>query len=206
MNICTYIYIYIRAKKLKKQIPKDFKQILKDTNNILELNGNKIIFSFFESRFAHKLNASASIPFCLIFSMEWAARYVLFRDNETENAFLITVGHELTHKDNEFKPKGNKRDKNFIKRVNEVHADFGAVQKMVHSSRKKLLSGIEYKKGLCKADIEDAAHPSWAKRKYYAENFNFDQKLVKQIAKDMNYENQYIIEKISVYYKEIMLR
>ena len=48
-------------------------------------------------------NASATIPGIIFINAEWAARIVLFPDNEDmHNAFRLTMGHEFTHQENDY--------------------------------------------------------------------------------------------------------
>lgn len=121
---------------------------------------------------------------------EWAARVVLKRDDEyVRNAFRFTLGHELAHKDRRYRtlPIPCKFFE-FIAQVNEVYADFGAAIKVADGSRAALLSSIEYKrdnKSKTLSNIkQDNFHPSWERRKYYVENFDFGKRLIEEIAKD----------------------
>lgn len=92
------------------------------------------------------------LPHYILCSTRWALRLVFHQDEKTFNAFRITIGHELTHKEGDF------------------------------------------------------MHPSWERREYYAEHFNFDEELIRQIAIDVGCSNEKLIKRISEYYKKIILR
>ena len=77
---------------------------------------------------------------------------------------------------------------------------------MAACSRQKLLDSTRYKKALKKKDKGDFAHPSWERREYYVTNFNFDEKLIRQIARDVGCLNERLIEKITQFYKPIVLK
>lgn len=179
-------------------MPKNKKQILNQYRNI---NGNCILFSWLFNHDTKTLNASALFYKLILISPEWAVRLVLFDDEETKNAFKITLGHELTHKDGDyFKLLSFGKNKRFVNYTNEVHADFGAAEKMVNSDRKKLIASMNYKLSLKANNKNTNDHPSWNTRKYYAENYNFNKKLIERIAKDVGCNNKDLIEKVCEYY------
>ena len=60
--------------------------------------------------------------------------------------------------------------------------------------------------GLKKKDEEGFIHPSWDKREYYIEHFDFDEKLIRQIAADVGCSNSKLIQKVCNYYKRIVLK
>lgn len=64
---------------------------------------------------------------------------------------------------------------------------------------------LKYKRDYQKGDIEDFIHPSWARRKYYVKHFDFDTKLIQQIAKDVGCKNHKLINKVCKFYKPIQL-
>lgn len=198
--------IFQVAKDLNKQVPNNYQQILgKIQENCI--SEEKIIFSWLYGSGSMTLNANATIPHCVICTAGWAVRLVFYQDEKTFNAFRITLGHELTHKEGDFFSFCYKRrDYKLMYQSREVHADFGAAEKMTNCSRKKLLDSIRYKKALKETDKGDFFHPSWERREYYAEHFNFDEELIRQIAIDVGCSNEKLIKKISEYYKKIILR
>ena len=144
-----------------------------------------IKFSTFPSLNNGSLGANAGFSH-IIFSLEWAAYLVLKNDKTVWNAFLCSIGHELTHRDgndiNSFLHPINIR---FIAWANEVHADFESENKMLGQSRSRLIAAMKFKYSQKEQDQDSCSHPSWKRRIHYAENFEtFDEKLIRQIAKD----------------------
>lgn len=140
---------------------------------------------------------------------EWAARLVLYNDDPSvTNAFMITIGHEATHKENDYTllKSLKKVNKKFINWIDEVHADFGAADKVADSSRNKLIASIDYKINDCKNSYKDySSHPSWQRRRYYAENFDFNEQLIRQVAEDTGCKDEKLIQKVCGYYDDINL-
>lgn len=138
---------------------------------------------------------------------EWAVQIILHGDDENvRNAFRFTLGHELTHKERRC-PTLPIRCKlfEFIGQVNELYADFGAAQKVAGGSREALLKSIDYKKEnkskLKTQDTQDRLHPSWQKRRDYAEHFDFDENLIHKIAKDNKCSGKRIETTVINFYK-----
>lgn len=171
------------------------------------MNKIKFKFSILQDGFSSLLGSSVTIFGGINCSPEWAARLVLFNDEATQNAFAMTIGHELTHLEGEFCKKGlHGEDKKFQSWLDEVHADFGSAEKMVDCDRNKLMESIEYKLNLKKKDKDANSHPSWRRRKYYAEHYDFDKKLIKKIANDVGCKNEGLIgEAIKFYGKDNIL-
>lgn len=198
-------YVKKRAIELNMSFPSNWESIMYEYKKIEKDIKKYILFTDYGYN-PKTLNGGSMIPYVINLTKEWAVRIVLFNSEDTKNAFFITIGHELTHKDKEFsRLRFGKRNRQFIARVNEVHADFGAAQKMVNNNRQKLLDSIEYKRLLKKVDNEDFSHPSWARRKYYVENFDFNRELINKIAEDIGYTNQDLIDKVCNHYQEIKL-
>lgn len=210
ISLLVYKRIKDRSKSDKINIPENYKNILQKYKNIKEKNDCFIFFSWASDTGSEILNASGTIPKLMIFNAEWASNVVLNDNIDTMNAFKITIGHELTHKDGDFcKLIYFGPDKNFISWINEVHADFGAAQKIFNSDRTTLIKSCQYKYDYKikhnKKDIDTISHPSWTRRKHYVEHFDFDNELIQQIAKDVNCTNQKLIKDISEFYDEIIL-
>ena len=97
--------------------------------------------------------------------------------------------------------------------LNEVHADFGAAEKMVNGCKQKLLDSINYKSEINESIINSSklnkneknrklgSHPSWSQRKKYVERGTFDDELIKEIAKTTGCYNTELIKKVREYYK-----
>lgn len=200
------MYIFYRAKKLKKEVPKNYKEILEQRTNLPQLNKNKFKFSFWQGALSSLPSASVTIFGGIMCSPEWAARLVLFNDEATINAFTMTIGHELTHKGKELNKKClSKNDKRFKSWVTEVHADFGGAEKMVDCDRHKLVESMRYKLKQKRKDKYHESHPSWALRKCYAEYCDFNEKLIRRIAEDTCCHNEDLIDEAINFYDDILL-
>lgn len=205
MGILVYLHLKNRARKLKKKIPKNYKERLKEI--VAEANSPvKICFSWAKDGGSHVLNATACKKM-LLFNAEWATRLILFDTTETRNSFRLTVGHELTHLDGDIKIRHcKKNDKKFLAWIHEVHADFGGAQKMCKNKRELAVAGIEYKQKLKKSDKDRYSHPSWEKRLYYIRHYDFSKELLEVLANDTGCNNRELIQKVYDYYGSIMLK
>lgn len=202
-------HVLIRAFATKKKFPKKINQFVNNYKNEKLPKEYKIIFTLWKDGFSLLLNAKAVPPNYILVSPEWATKLLLYNNEATQNAFLITLGHEITHNEGDF-PDINyqKNDKRFINWVNEVHADFGGAEKMGSSNRNKLIASIVYKRSFKKKkkwNKDYSTHPSWNKREEYVTNYNFDEILIKKIATEAGCMNQTLIDKVIDYYKPIIL-
>lgn len=213
-------YVIKRSKKLNKSIPADINRKIYEFENMFAPD-IWIRVSYMKDGFTSLLNGKAVNPNGVLLTPEWAARLLLFNDDDTINAFLVTVGHEMTHNEGDFSTRGfYSENKKFINWVNEVHADFGAAQRMVNSNKTKLLESIDYKINLKKPKknillillekfvllfINESTHPSWKQRRAYAETGAFNRKLIDTIATDTGCTNIGLIEDIANFYKDIVL-
>lgn len=199
---------YIK-KKVKNEI--NFENVLKKYGNIASANSIVIVFTKCSLVFQNPnlLNANGLIKNVILVSPEWAYQLVTNNTLETETAFLTTIGHELTHQDQELFSlrflRYGVRAIEFLAKVNEVRCDFGGGQKMLDANREKLLQTIMFKKNLTKKDKGNFFHPTWSRRFEYVKDYNFNEVLIRRIAKDMNYNNEKIIKKVCDYYKDITL-
>lgn len=193
ISILTKFHVYRLAGKAGIKINFDIEKTLEDKVRTVTLpSGNKIVFSWLFDGGRSVVNACALIPGYIIVNSEWAARLVLFHDEDTLNAFQATIGHELTHKENDFVfIEYWTKDKKFVNWVNEVHADFGAVGKSLGNSRNRAVSAAEYKrKYKGKKDRDTSSHPSWSRRKAYLTSYDFNYELLDKIAKDVGCTNK----------------
>lgn len=146
------------------------------------------------------------------------------------NALKSSVGHELGHK-NDYMPKSKiKRfllncaellDGLFFKYVPyvskefkfylwiwEVHADFYGCFIALNGSRTNQLMSIDFKISkksgtICK---DSYTHPSWEKRLKYIKFYNFDRRLILQVARDAGFSlNECLLENIILHYGTIVL-
>jgi len=195
-------YIAIRYRKASS---KQLKELSAYYNSLPQVGNNKIVFSFL-TIWPTILGANATIKGIIIFSAEWAAQLILFNNEETSNAFIITLGHELAHQDGDFPLSSyNHKEKHFIHWITEVHHDFSAAERMTQCSRKKLLASILYKINAKPNNEDEHTHPSWKTRKEYVLNYNFDIRLINQIAMDTGCTNTILVEKVCSHYKPIYL-
>lgn len=216
---------HIQSRSSKDNVPaKIFDDWLNKQENISLPNNVVLRFTTLKDGFSSLLSASAHLPYYIIASPEWAARLFLFDSEATRNAFTITIGHEITHIDGDFpNTKLTRNDKKFVNWVNEVHADFGAAEKMVEYNRQKLIGSMQYKmdakkKPKCKLlnnfikkvlnllHSDEYTHPTWETRLEYATNYNFDKELINEIAKNTDCTNENLIKKVCEYYEPIVLK
>ena len=214
---------HIQSKSLRNNIDaKAFYDWLDKQENISLPNNVLFRFTTLKDGFSSLLSASAHQPNYIIASPEWASRLFLFDSEATRNAFSITLGHETTHTEGDFSTKGfHGKNKKFINWVNEVHADFGAAQKMVNSNKEKLLESIDYKINTKKPKknillilleklvlhfINESTHPSWKQRRAYAETGAFNRKLIEKIASHIGCVDKNLIIDVVNHYKEIVLK
>ena len=196
-----------QAKELHKKVPDDYDIILKKALEHDYLKSHKIIFSWFPNHGSRFPTANTSLCNTIRVNAEYAARLVLFNDEATWNSYYLSVGHELTH--SFFDPwiiNHHGKNKKFVSWVRELHADYGAAQKMSNSNREKLIQGLKYKAKLKTIDEDSKSHPSWKRRIQYVSVFDFDDTLIKQVAKDVGCQNKKIIKKQCESYTYIYLK
>ena len=188
------------------ELPINYESILNNYKRLSVLHGNKLMFSYLYDNGSNTINANSLIYKLILVNAEWAARLILFNDESTKNAFLFTLGHELTHKEKDFFcfPL-TKCDFKFILWTSEVHADFGAAQKISDSRLQDLLDSIAYKSALNDKSSKTLMPPSWKQRKQYAETGIFNQKLIEKIASETNCTNVGLIKRVCDFYKPIEL-
>lgn len=202
---------YLITRHINRKVQKDIEITdsiyvqLDMLENISLPNDTIIRFTTMKDGFTSLLNAKAVQPNHILVSPEWAAKLLLSKNEAIRNAFSITLGHEIMHNEGDFSCKHiYSKNKKFVNWVNEVHADFGAAQKMVNSNKQKLIDAIIYKrafKNKKKWDKPYDTHPSWNQRKQYATNFDFDDILIDQIAKDTGCENEDLKDKVKSFYR-----
>ena len=195
-----------RSKDWNIPIPSNYRTNLNQYTHLNILNGNRLVYSWAYDSGSKVINATALLHKIILVNAEWAARLALIEDQDTKDAFMITIGHELTHKEKDFFSFRYILSYKFISWVNEVHADFGAAEKMADSSRDKLILSMKYKLSLKQTDNDSPTHPSWKRRLKYASNYDFDETLIRKIADDIGCHNEFLINKITSYYKPIILK
>lgn len=199
---------------ITNQTYKKIKEVSNYYNSLPELGKYKVSFCYRLGKM-HEMAASAGFGFTknIWVNNEWA-RLLIQNKEESNNAFEITLGHELAHKDGDFavlfwererKRYIHKEDRKFVNWVTEVHHDFAAAEKMAESSKKKLIESIEYKIAMKPNNTDSTSHPSWRNRKEYAEAGIFSKKLIEKIAFQTNCLNIDLIERVCDFYKPISL-
>lgn len=206
----TKQYLLKKAKSENITLPENYEYILDQFQNLAAQYEVKIVFKKLHNTTESKLNANAGYTnhSDIVITPEWAYHLITNNTSIVKNAFKITIGHELTHHEvGKFVIfKNGFFASTFCSWVNEVYCDFGGTQKMADSSREKLVNAIIYKKSNTPNEITDHIHPSWNKRRYYAEHYDFNEKLIRKIAEDIHYHNQKVIQKVCNYYPEIILK
>ncbi len=206
--VSPFVKVYVYRKLHFKKRLSEIEDTLQAEIEKYLMCGKVIKYNWFWSAGGNVPNASATIPGIILLNAEWAYRVVIDSDNsKMHNALDMTIGHELTHQENDFCYFGmNKKDLKFVNWINEVHADFGGTQKAFNGKRSYVKDAIDYKLR-CKEekDKDTWSHPSWFKRLNYLLNYNFDEKLINEIAVDVGCENDILIEAISKHFDKIVL-
>lgn len=198
--------IYAKAKLLGNNLSKkEIKNKINHYSHLPQLKGCKILYDYIFLGFS-SLSASSSIYHLIVVSAKWIENVVIYDDEKITNAFILTLGHELAHKDGDFIGICfNSNDRKFIHWVTEVHHDFAAAKKMVYSSRAKLLESITYKISVKPNNKDTISHPSWFHRKEYVENYDFNEVLISLIADKTKCKNKNLIKKVIKHYTPITL-
>lgn len=205
-----------KRKKLIVNIPDNYWAILDQYATIVSDHDYILEFSTRSGMSRRGLNAyagaSSGKQSIIAATPEWAVQLIACNNIETDNAFRITLGHELTHKDPEVWLKGRLLDCKLLLHLRELHADFGAAKKMASCNRNVLIHACEYKKRfkemVCrKKDRDGLFHPSWTRRIEYATHYDFDDRLIKKVAADLRYSednpnHKKLIEQIIEEYKD----
>ena len=163
---------------------------------------------------------SAAVPIgrkFIVINPEWAARKFyntipdlkrasqskLKRASDCEDDFMFTLGHEMGHI---FFDKGNnnillpRKRKRFINWVNEVFADFYSLQLALNNNRKTAVEVMKRKQAYRKKDKNSNLHPSWELRMKYIKDFDFGEKLIREIANDCGMKEKWLINKVLGWY------
>lgn len=214
-NIVLYQYIKKRAKEARLVVSySEIKSKLHQFDYLEPVGIYKLLFLVWKDGFSKSIGASANIPFLIIFSAEWAVQLIINDKEDTINAFRMTLGHELSHKDGDYaflfwerenKHFIHKRDRKFVSWVTEIHHDFAAAEKMVAYNKEKLLASMKYKIEAKPNNKPGQSHPSWEQRKEYVETGIFNEELIKEIATVTSCTNKELIERVCEYYKPIIL-
>lgn len=208
MNLLVEAHIIRKAKKMKKCMPTNCDDIIQQELSEIDDFGKRMIFAWLWSAGVHVPNASATIPGIILLNAEWAAHIALYQDNENMHlALRQTIGHEITHQENDyFFLEPFTKDNKFVYWINEVHADFGSVEKMFRGNREFAIRAMRYKFDCKKLDKDAYAHPSWRRRISIIENEDFTDKLIREIAKIVGCKNEGLINRVIEHFEPIYLR
>lgn len=205
----TKLYLRYIAKSYNLRYDKSFLNVLHQYIDIVKDNGYRLDFHWWRHASLKALycNAGYRKNSPIVATPGWATKLVFDDSYDTQNAFIMTLGHELTHKENDINPwRYLGRNQTFVAYSNEVHADFGAIVKFAESDRNKQIQAMEYKLNLKKDDKPSLAHPSWRQRIEYVKNYDFDEILIRKIAEDTNCHNEKLIQKVIEHFEPIRLK
>ena len=134
-----------------------------------------------------KHDHESTFPVCM--NRLWAQEIIRnYYDQNILASARISIGHEFAHITK--RPRNLGHDKSldtFLMWCDEIQADFNGA-KFFDFGREELIQSCkhkqQYKLTYIGKDKSSPSHPSWTKRLHYAANFNFDDDLIRQIAKD----------------------
>lgn len=207
-------YIENKATNANIRLSENYLDVLKEYCGVVKSFGYKLSFRKGRGNNPEVLGCNSGYTkyMSIVATPEWAATIVLDASAESRNAFLMTLGHELTHKEGDFNPligflvsilclTNPISGLRFVAHVNEIHADFGAVEKFAKDDKEKQIAAMQYKtKRKNERDKDTIAHPSWKHRIEYIEKYNFDKNLIKKIAKRSGCKCQKLIALVAKYY------
>lgn len=210
----TVKYIANKAANANICLPENYLDILEKYCDIVESFGYRLSFRKGRGNNPETLGCNSGYTkyTTIVATPEWAATIVLEASVEAQNAFLMTLGHELTHKEKDLSPliglliatlylTNPISGLRFVAHVNEIHADFGAVGKFAKNDKEKQIAAMQYKAKRTNETGEDTiAHPLWKHRIEYIGEYNFDESLIKEIAKRSGCKCQRLIALVAKYY------
>lgn len=209
-------YTYASIKSIKRMAKKNNTIIENDYKQRISLFMKEIVSSEIKIKFSSfflsgNLGANSSFKNTITLYPRWAYEILINQSERLTNAFRITIGHELTHKEGDLFPlKHGPKFLKVISWINEVHCDFAGAQKMVKCNRDFLVDSCKFKKEKMSSDNEDCSHPSWDKRVKYAESYDFDEKLIRKIISDAGvkpteYEEEKLVDDVFKKFSRIHL-
>ena len=168
-----------------------------------------------------KLNASSNIRPFIFFYHSWYAHLSTFGNQEdTINAFVHTLGHELGHKHwdshdkeiiHQYHINFTSTERRYINWCRELHHDYYGAYLLDELGRDNLLLSYQYKQYyntefIHRMDEDTVSHPSWSRRIQYVENYDFTYDLLRQIATDVGLKRDHpLMKMIEEYYDDIYL-
>lgn len=196
---------YIKKRAIELGLPyTEAEPILREAVKFPFTGNTKIKFSLFLAGNMRQLNAISMWKGLILVSAEWAARLVLDPDEDVRNAFIFTIGHEMTHQKRDYLfldfPT---KDKRFADWVSEVHADYGGALLVFEGRTEPSVQAMEFKKSNAKNNRDSVSHPSWKRRIEYLLRGTFDSNLIRLIAKDTGCNNEKLINALCRFYEPI---
>lgn len=203
------LYVRRRSAKSKKVLPENWdtsvSQIIKDMSKKC---GAIIAVSWLWDGGGNVPNASATIPGFILLNAAWA--YILavsYDDPMVQDAFHLTIGHEVTHQEGDYfyiEPFTN--DGKFVYWINEVHADYGGIEKAFEGVAERGIRALEFKrKCKGKGDRSTRTHPSWQQRIDFVKNYDFGEELIKKIATMTKCRNGELVRRVYDQFDDIKL-
>ena len=154
---------------------------------LCEYSGKRIHIVWAPS--SKKPNASASIPFMIIFTGDWS---FLADKKDASKAYLLhTIGHELAHKDNEPVYSFRSFSCNMKNHVREMRADFcGLSFAMNYFNDRDLIIQSKYEYKNIEHSYKKTDHPSDILRKKCMETYKrFSIAVIEEIVKAKEYSD-----------------
>ena len=199
------LHSWRRSLTFKKHCT-DISARLKAAKEIPFVGNTKIIFSWLPDGFTNHPNAMSVLPGLIVVNAEWAARLTLLYDSDVENAFRLTVGHEMTHQAGDYIFwEAFTKDRRFVNWVSEVHADYGGAKLAFDGRVEEAVWAVRYKAKERKKDRDSQGHPSWKRREEYLRVNTFGRDLICRIAEDVGCQNKILIANVCDFYEEIAL-
>lgn len=190
---------------IKKNTGKNIKTIYNDLKTYLDCDKyilNRIYIYYFLLS-PNKENANSSIPYIVRINSKWIIELINnYNNKELINAFKITIGHELGHKQKHINRLKYLFDLRFLSWVQEVYCDFYGTDLMADGIKANLISSIIYKSKNKNCNKCDSSHPSWNNRLEYAKTGIFNEKLINQIYEDSGCNNATLLDKVIDFYKD----
>jgi hypothetical protein len=132
---------------------------------------------------------------------EWLRRIVKDEGEEGEKALAVSLAHEMSHRLDYQQIVLNHNDRKFIKWINELFADYHAVQLALDGDTNLFEKTVKYKTNNSNVSKDYFSHPSWNRRVEYIKNYSFDSDFIRLVAKECNCNNQKLIDNVCNHFK-----
>lgn len=200
MFISPIAMMHIRQKTDKSVY--EIYETLNSFSHWKKLNTYKLYFYYYLLE-PNKPNANAFSYKKIKINSAWAIKLLNnLNDEELLNAFAITIGHELGHKEKHINRLYHLPNLKFLSWVQEVYCDFYGTAILAKNEKNKLISSIMYKMKNKNQDYSDTSHPSWNQRLEYARYGQFDDKLIAKIYENSGCKSEKILSIVLDFYEE----